>query len=225
MLTPFADPLPSRLETIRSTGRRSCRGCRRLWTPMENAARFPQPSTTPWKTSDVFLSPLGNQALRPWFPTAPPPLRRRFTKWLSSPDPGLTAYRGTDGHRCATKVNGRAGRPRHHGASLQRAPWARGPGSGWKPDRMRSRFRNPSNRATIPSVSDDRVRFPWPFRWRCRSLPPSLSLTLFRVGPGGSEARGRLAEDGFDRDGAAAWQGNRDSPIVETSTGKLRHEV
>jgi hypothetical protein len=61
---------------------------------MENAARFPQPSTTPWKTSDVFLSPLGNQALRPWFPTAPPPLRRRFTKWLSSPDPGLTAYRG-----------------------------------------------------------------------------------------------------------------------------------
>ena len=85
--------------------------------------------------------------------------------------------------------------------------------------------------AATTSVSDDRGRFPWPCRWRCCSLPltlilpPSLSLTLFRVGAGDSKARGRLAEDGFDRDGAAAWQGNRDSPIVETSTGKLRREV
>jgi hypothetical protein len=104
-------------------------------------------------------------------------------------------------------------------------------GSGFQPVRNRPRFRSPRNRATIPTVSDDRVRSPWPFRWRCRSLPltlilpPSLSLTLFRVGAGDSKARGRLAEDGFDRDGAAAWQGNRDSPIVETSTGKLRREV
>ena len=44
-----------------------CRGCRRMWTPMENAPkspcrapspRLPQPTTTSWKTSDVFLSPL-----------------------------------------------------------------------------------------------------------------------------------------------------------------------
>ena len=58
--------------------------------------RFPQPTTTSWKTSDVFLSPLENRALtsdaRARFPTDP---QSRLRRGSFFPILALTSYRGT----------------------------------------------------------------------------------------------------------------------------------
>ncbi len=76
-------------------------GYGRLWKTLEGpyrapSPRFPQPTTTSWKTLRVFLSPLEKRALpsndRARFPTAPQPRRRRGS-FLSNL--GLTPYRGT----------------------------------------------------------------------------------------------------------------------------------
>jgi len=107
----------------------SCRGCRGLWTAMENAPaavatpqrtrRFPHPPTTPWKTPqrrgqelsahDVFLSPLENSAHPsdgwPDFSTATTPATTTmiydlYTKGGRGPD-----SHGTPDPKVATSVN------------------------------------------------------------------------------------------------------------------------
>ena len=93
---------PTSSETRRrsDTRLRICRACRRLWKTHGRAdppTGFPQP---PWKAaprgrSAPYHSHLGNQGLRPWFPTAPQPLRRRISFLEKITERGLTAYRGT----------------------------------------------------------------------------------------------------------------------------------
>jgi hypothetical protein len=95
--------LPGLPEDVDAHGKRSEGPCR------APSPRFPQPTTTSWKTADVFLSPLENSAHPsdgwPDFPTAPSPtvttmIYHLFTKGGRTPD-----SHGLPDLKVATSIN------------------------------------------------------------------------------------------------------------------------